>query len=127
MPKGRENSFGFNYGPVHYFCADNVNKGLNDKVQLELIIADAGASDAKWKFVSYHVPSVNFSGHWSAWGYPYALPGLSEAGVDFVLAGHSHLYERFRPDRTDLLILLRSSFKLRGWDLFFPALDSGFL
>ncbi|HUT45710.1 MAG TPA: metallophosphoesterase family protein [Sedimentisphaerales bacterium] len=97
IPKGRKNSFGFDYGPVHYFCADNVTEGLEDEVQLELIIADAGASDAKWKFVSYHVPSVNFGGHWSAWGYPDALPGLSKAGVDFVLAGHSHLYERFRP------------------------------
>jgi len=97
IPKGQENSFGFDYGPVHYFCADNVTEGLKDEVQLELVIADAGASDAKWKFASYHVPSVNFGGHWSAWGYPDALPGLSKAGVDFVLAGHSHMYERFRP------------------------------
>jgi len=97
IPKGRENSFGFDYGPVHYFCADNVTEGLKDKVQLNLIIADAGASDAKWKFVSYHVPSVNFGGHSSVWAYPDALPGLSKAGVDFVLVGHSHLYERFRP------------------------------
>ena len=97
IPKGKENSFGFDYGPVHYFCADNVTEGLKDEVQFNLIIADAGASDTKWKFVSYHVPSVNFGGHWSAWGYPDALPGLSKAGVDFVLAGHSHMYERFRP------------------------------
>jgi len=97
IPKGQENSFGFDYGPVHYFCADNVTERLKYEVRLELIIADAGASDAKWKFVSYHVPSVNFGGHWSAWGYPDALSGLSKAGVDFVLAGHSHMYERFRP------------------------------
>jgi predicted phosphodiesterase len=97
VPKGRKNSFGFDYGPVHYFCADNVTEGLKDDVQLNLIIADAVASDAQWKFVSYHVPSVNFGGHWSAWGYPEALPGLSEAGIDFVVAGHSHMYERFRP------------------------------
>ncbi len=97
VPKGQKNSFGFDYGPVHYFVADNVTKGLKDEAQLNLIIADAAASDAKWKFVSYHVPSLNFGGHWSAWGYPDALPGLSKAGVDFVLAGHSHMYERFRP------------------------------
>jgi len=90
IPKGRANSFGFDYGPVHYFCADNVTERLKYEVRLELIIADAGASDAKWKFVSYHVPSVNFGGHWSAWGYPDALSGLSKAGVDF-------MYERFRP------------------------------
>jgi len=25
------------------------------------------------------------------------LPAFAEAGVDFVISGHSHLYERFRP------------------------------
>jgi predicted phosphodiesterase len=97
VPDGRKNSFGIDYGPVHYFCADNVSEGLKDEVQLDLIIADAEASVAKWKFVSYHVPSLNVGGHWSAWGYPDALPGLSGAGVDFVLTGHSHMYERFMP------------------------------
>jgi predicted phosphodiesterase len=97
IPDGRTNSFGFDYGPVHYFCADNVSKGLTAEEQLRLIAADAGSSDAQWKFVSYHIPSLNFGGHWSAWGHPDALRILSEAGVDFVLTGHSHQYERFRP------------------------------
>ena len=97
IPKGQGNNFGFDYGPVHYFCADNVTDGLKDEVRLESIIADARASDAKWKFVSYHVPSVNSGGHWSAWGYPDVLPNMAGDGIDFVLAGHSHMYERFRP------------------------------
>jgi len=97
IPKGQSNNFGFDYGPVHYFCADNVTRGTKDEVLLESILADARASDAKWKFISYHVPSVNSGGHWSAWGYPDVLGGMAGAGVDFVLAGHSHIYERFRP------------------------------
>lgn len=97
IPKGQSNNFGFDYGPVHYFCADNVTKDIKDKVLLDSILTDARASDAKWKFVSYHVPSVNSGGHWSTWGYPDVLEGLAGAGVDFVLAGHSHMYERFRP------------------------------
>ena len=97
IPHGQENSFGFDYGPVRYFCADSVSRGLRTKDQLKLITADAKASEARWKFVSYHVPSVNFGGHWSAWGYPDALPSLAKAGVDFVLTGHSHQYERFWP------------------------------
>jgi len=95
--EGVTNSFGFDYGPVHYFCADNVSKGLNAEEQLKLIAEDARRSRAQWKFVSYHKPSINFGGHWSAWGYPDALRTLAEAGVDFVLTGHSHQYERFRP------------------------------
>jgi predicted phosphodiesterase len=97
IPEGQTNSFGFDYGPLHYFCVDNVSKGLKAEEQLKLIAADARSSEAQWKFVSYHVPSLNFGGHWSAWGYPDALRILSEAGVDFVVTGHSHQYERFRP------------------------------
>lgn len=97
IPPGQRNSFGFDYGPVHYFCADNVSRGLKAHEQLNRIASDAQDSQAVWKFVSYHVPSVNFGGHWSAWGYPDALPTLAEAGVDFVMVGHSHQYERFRP------------------------------
>jgi len=97
IPEGENNNFSFDYGPLHYLCVDNVSRGLNSKEQLSLIAADASSSNAKWKFVSYHVPSLNFGGHWSAWGYPDALPTLAKAGIDFVLTGHSHQYERFWP------------------------------
>jgi predicted phosphodiesterase len=97
VPAGEENGFGFDYGPLHYFCADNVSKGLKEKTQLDLIGADARNSRAQWKFVSYHVPSVNFNGHWSDWGSPDALPRFAKVGVDFVIVGHSHQYERFWP------------------------------
>lgn len=95
--EGGTNSFGLDYGPLHYFCADNVSKGLKAEEQLKLIAEDVRGSKARWKFVSYHIPSINFGGHWSKWGYPDALATLSKAGVDFVLTGHSHQYERFRP------------------------------
>ncbi len=97
IPEGGTNSFGFDYGPVHYFCVDNVSGDLKSEELLKLIASDAKNSTARWKFVSYHKPSLNFGGHWSKWGYPDALRTLSEAGVDFVLTGHSHQYERFRP------------------------------
>jgi len=97
IPPGEENTFGFDYGPLHYFCADNSPKKMDAKKLLARIAGDAKASKAKWKFVTYHVPSLNFGHHWSAWGHPDALPGLSQAGVDFVLSGHSHQYERFKP------------------------------
>lgn len=97
VPTGEGNHFGFDYGPIHYFCADNVSNILGAKELLGMIAADAVDSDALWRFVSYHVPSVNFGGHWSRWGYPFAMPAFSEAGIDFVITGHSHQYERFRP------------------------------
>lgn len=97
IPPGRGNDFSFDYGPVHYLCLDNVSRGVKTEELLRLIAADAGSSRAQWKFVSYHVPSLNFGGHWSDWGQPDALPSLAKAGVDFVITGHSHQYERFWP------------------------------
>jgi len=97
VPEGETNNFGFDYGPVHFFCADNTVKSVEPRQVLDLITGDMKNSKAQWKFVSYHKPSLNFGHHWSAWGYPKALERLGEAGVDFVIAGHSHNYERFRP------------------------------
>jgi predicted phosphodiesterase len=97
VPEGRKNTFGFDYGPVHFFCVDNYSSGLTVQEQLKRIADDTRKSTALWKFVCYHKPSLNFGGHWSDWGYPDALRILSEAGVDFVMTGHSHQYERFRP------------------------------
>ena len=97
IPPGETNNFGFDYGPVHYFCADNAIKDSEPQKILDLITGDIKNSKARWKFVSYHRPSLNFGHHWSAWGYPEALGRFAEAGVDFVITGHSHQYERFWP------------------------------
>lgn len=95
VPSGQTANFSFDYGPVHYFCADNYVK--TEAQILALIAADIGASTSTWKFVSYHEPTINFGGHWSNWGYPDALSTFAKSGADFVITGHSHQYERFRP------------------------------
>ncbi len=97
IPPGEQNSLAFDCGPVHYFCADNVSDAKDAARLAGTIIRDAEASKAPWKFISYHVPSVNFGGHWSDWQQGEVLPAYAKAGVDFVVAGHSHQYERFRP------------------------------
>ncbi len=97
IPPGQGNDFGFDYGPVHYYCLDNVTEGRTDEQGLNLIADDMRNSKAIWKFVSYHKPSLNFGGHWSRWADPNALSVLAKVGADFVVTGHSHIYERFRP------------------------------
>ena len=67
------------------------------KELLERIASDTRSSKAQWKFISYHIPSLNFSGYWSNWGSPEVFRVFADAGVDFVITGHSHQYERFRP------------------------------
>ena len=95
VPPGQTANFVFDCGPVHYYCADNYS--ADESRLLALIAADISASTSTWKFVSYHEPTINFGGHWSDWGYPDALLTFAKAGADFVLTGHSHQYERFRP------------------------------
>lgn len=96
IPDGRQNNYSFSYGPVHYYCADNSSR--RNRVQLPgLIVKDLSGASEPWKFVSYHVPSLNFGGHWSRWGGPSIFGELARAGADFVITGHSHQYERFRP------------------------------
>ena len=97
VPPGEGNDFEFDYGPIHYFGGDNISRGVDDDRLLRDIARDAAASNARWKFVSYHEPSLNFGGHESHWKRREALPAFAKAGIDFVVTGHSHLYERFRP------------------------------
>ncbi len=96
-PPGEGNDFGFDYGPLHYFCTDNGSDQGNGAQLVSQIARNADQSHALWKFVSYHVPSVNVGGHKSAWQQKEALPAFAAAGIDFVVTGHSHQYERFRP------------------------------
>ena len=97
VPPGQSADYSFDYGPVHYYIADNSSDERKQSQILSLIASDMNDSCRLWKFVSYHKPSLNLGGHWSFWGYPNAMPTLSKAGVDFVTSGHSHQYERFRP------------------------------
>jgi len=95
IPAGEGNNYCFSYGPVHFCCADNYSTSLEEVKGL--ITGQAKPSQAEWKFVSYHIPTVNFGGHYSSWGGEEIMRALSGARVDFVIAGHSHLYERFLP------------------------------
>ncbi|HUV41635.1 MAG TPA: metallophosphoesterase family protein [Sedimentisphaerales bacterium] len=99
MPPGQQHNYSFDYGGVHFACADNYHGPFPADPQpvLNWISADMAKSDKMWKFVVMHEPSLNFGGHWTMWGYPKALPTYSRLGVDFVIVGSSHMHERFRP------------------------------
>ncbi|MCK5175214.1 MAG: metallophosphoesterase family protein [Planctomycetes bacterium] len=93
MPPGLQTNYSFDYGNLHYYCADNYSAAEDE--QLKNLTTNLKASDKQWKFVSMHIPPLNIGGHVSAWEYPNALEGIAFAGADFVITGHSHIYERF--------------------------------
>ena len=95
MPEGRT-WFSFDYGPVHVVVLDY---GKEDEGVLAWLEKDLAASKAPWKIAAYHVPTFNLGGHRSAAGRTTFLPLFEKYGVDVVLTGHSHIYERFRPLR----------------------------
>jgi Calcineurin-like phosphoesterase len=93
---GGKRWYSFDAGPVHVLALDfHFEKGGDE--QFRFAREDLLASHAPWKIVTLHTPIFNIGGHGSAWGHAAYLPLFHEAKVDLVVAGHSHMYERFRP------------------------------
>lgn len=93
MPEGRM-WYAFDCGLVHVVVLDS--RKDNAEV-LRWLEADLAASKAVWKIAMYHNPSFNLAHHKSDSGRTTFLPILAKYGVDVILSGHSHLYERFKP------------------------------
>ena len=93
LPAGRT-WYSFDYGPVHVVVLDDNQEGPD---VLKWLDADLAAAKAPWKIAMYHAPSFNFGGHRSDSHRLTFLPLLVKHGVDVVVMGHSHLYERFVP------------------------------
>jgi acid phosphatase type 7 len=88
--------YSFEVGPVHVLALDYHFTKATDE-QFRFAARDLMASQAPWKIVFLHYPVFNVSGHVTGWGHENYLPLFHQAKVDLVMAGHSHMYERFRP------------------------------
>jgi predicted phosphodiesterase len=98
-PPGEQFWYSFDCGDLHVTVLDT---GLEDNEtpdpnQVAWLAKDLAASKAPWKVVLSHAPIFNIGGHMSRWGQKEVLPLLEKYGVDVVISGHSHLYERFAP------------------------------
>jgi len=92
-------NYSFDYGNVHITCLD-ANYYVNplDPALIEWLTSDLHNSKADWKIVSYHQPGFNSSkAHYDDQIMRLLSHVLEELGVDLVLSGHVHSYQRTVP------------------------------
>lgn len=88
--------YSFQIGPLFILALDyHFQKNTDDQYKFAQRALES--TKAPWKIVTVHVPMFNIGGHFSGWGHKYYLPLFHKTGVDLVIAGHSHIYERFYP------------------------------
>jgi 3',5'-cyclic AMP phosphodiesterase CpdA len=90
-----------------------------DDKQLDWLGKELAASGSDWKIAFFHHPLYS-SGetHGSADAQRELLePVFVKHGVDVVIAGHEHFYERIKPQKGITYFIIGSSAKLRKGDL----------
>jgi predicted MPP superfamily phosphohydrolase len=105
-------SFKAPQGSVRFFALDS---NYMDKPQLEWVEKELAASDSQWKIAFFHHPLYS-SGekHGSDEVLREQLePLFLKYGVNLVLTGHEHFYERIKPQKGITYIVAGSSAKLR--------------
>ncbi len=103
LPSGEEGYYSFDYGNVHFVSLNSewVPWYINPNSQMiQWLRNDLAATTQKWKVVYFHKPPYSKGSHDSDnVGDLIAMrtvlnPVIEEYGVDLVLNGHSHNYER---------------------------------
>jgi len=109
-------SFKAPQGSVRFFA---LNSNYMDKAQLAWLEKELSASDSGWKIAFFHHPLYS-SG--DKHGADEVLreqlePLFLKYGVDLVLTGHEHFYERIKPQKGIHYFVAGSSAKLRKGQL----------
>ncbi|MFN3840157.1 MAG: metallophosphoesterase family protein, partial [Cyclobacteriaceae bacterium] len=92
-------NYSFDYGNVHITCLD-ANDYVNplDPLLIEWLRNDIGNSKADWKIVAYHHPGFSSAkAHYNQQWMRLLSPVLEQLGVNLVLTGHVHNYQRSVP------------------------------
>lgn len=101
LMSGTEAYYSFDYGNVHYICLDSEGTDrAPDGAMLTWLKHDLAATKQDWIIAYWHHPPYTKGSHDSNTEKKlvemreFALPILEAGGVDLVLTGHSHSYER---------------------------------
>ncbi len=101
LPSGKEAYYSFDYGNIHVICLDSHDLDRTPEGEMaQWLRKDLAATQAKWILGFWHHPPYTKGTHDSDIERPliemreHIMPILEERGVDLVLSGHSHIYER---------------------------------
>ncbi|MGJ8642483.1 MAG: metallophosphoesterase [Luteolibacter sp.] len=101
VPSGTEHYYSYDYGNIHFICLDSMTADRDTEGPMALWLKDdLAATTATWIIAFWHHPPYTKGSHDSDVERELKemrtnfLPILETGGVDLVLSGHSHSYER---------------------------------
>ncbi|MEZ5007371.1 MAG: metallophosphoesterase [Chitinophagales bacterium] len=105
LPSNTELYYSFDYGNAHFVAINSeafAYTFFKNSVMEQWLEADLAASDKLWKIVYWHQPPYSKGSHDSDLFYEIFMKAMRDnytrvverMGVDMVLCGHSHVYER---------------------------------
>jgi hypothetical protein len=102
VPSGSELYYSFDYANIHIVCLDSfLSSRATNGPMLSWLASDLAATEKDWIIAFWHHPPYTWGTHNSdstefslSEMRQRALPLLESYGVDLVLCGHSHVYER---------------------------------
>jgi acid phosphatase type 7 len=105
VPSGTEAYYSFDYANTHFVCLDSHDTDrASDGAMAQWLKADLAATRREWIVAFFHHPTYTKGTHDSDKDTDSGgrmnemranlLPILEAGGVDLVLTGHSHVYER---------------------------------
>ncbi|MCH6259165.1 metallophosphoesterase [Puniceicoccaceae bacterium K14] len=101
VPSGTEAYYSFDYGRAHFICLDSHDLDRHkDGVMANWLKKDLAATDSDWLIAFWHHPPYTKGSHDSDIESQLIemreqiMPIMEKHGVDLVLTGHSHVYER---------------------------------
>lgn len=101
MPSATEAWYSFDHGNIHFVCLDSQDSSRDPgSPMLTWLAADLATTRRTWVIAFWHHPPYSKGSHDSdddtrgTEMRENVMPILEQFGVDLVLAGHSHSYER---------------------------------